>query len=232
MSIWNKILVGLISVAAMGFFYLAGRAFVTEKYSADLAKSKETKIRTVEKANAALRDGVAGDASQPGIRRVEVELHKLLADRRQVWEHCTPKIKLSDDRAAEITVSLAETPHGMTAKTLVYAFEEADVQHGALHGRISRFVRRAATSDACAVLQGNPSRGGSSNPQNRKLSGCFMRQCPKTATKSSPRSVTRRKLMLPADSLEEHLKEAGTVTFVRSGITAFCSMPSVKNTSC
>ena len=50
MSIWNKVLVGLICVASLALFYLAARTLRTHQYWCDLARQHEDKIDQVRNA--------------------------------------------------------------------------------------------------------------------------------------------------------------------------------------
>ena len=57
-------------------------------------------------------------------------MNKLLLDRRRAWFKCDPKVKLNrEDGTAEITVTIDQPdPHGIAENTVLYGFEEADVQ--------------------------------------------------------------------------------------------------------
>lgn len=136
MCIWNKILVGLISVASIVFFYMAARALQTETYWSGTAQKFERRIKQVNKESQELAEGAQ---EQPGIRQIRMDLHKLLLDRRRMWSKCDPKVKLSADGAtAEVTVAVDQTigrgekvqsvPHGIVKGLVVYAFEKADIQ--------------------------------------------------------------------------------------------------------
>ncbi len=57
MSIWNKVLVGLIGVASLVLFYLAARTMKTHQYWRELATKYEQRIEQVDKANQTLVEG-------------------------------------------------------------------------------------------------------------------------------------------------------------------------------
>jgi hypothetical protein len=127
MCIWNKILVGLISVASLVFFYMAARTLQMQKNWEECAQKHQARIDQLNEESKVLLDGVDGDPSKPGLRVVRRELYRLLIDRRRVWEHGDPAIRLGNG-SAEVTVTFA-APHGVTSKKIVlYAFEEADVR--------------------------------------------------------------------------------------------------------
>ncbi len=132
MSIWNKILVGLICLASPFFFYMAARMLkTTERWSGDAARMQK-QIKQLEEENEQLIEGVvkADGTVEPGIRQLRIELHKLLVDRRRAWFKCVPSIKRDPDgRTAEITVTIDKPdPHGIAEKTVLQAFEEADTR--------------------------------------------------------------------------------------------------------
>lgn len=132
MCIWNKVLVGLISVASVVFFYMAARTLQTHKYWAELARKHEQRIEKLQKENHMLAEGEAraDGTTQEGIRQVRTDLHRLLVDRGRVWFQCDPKVKIGrEDGSAEVTAAIEQpAPHGIAPQTVLYAFEEADAQ--------------------------------------------------------------------------------------------------------
>ena len=132
MSIWNKVLVGLICLASPFFFYLAARMLKTTEHWSGTAARMQKQIDRLEKENEQLIEGVvnADGSVEPGIRQLGIELHKLLVDRRRAWFKCVPSIKLGrDDGTAEITVTINKPdPHGIAEKTVLQAFAEADTR--------------------------------------------------------------------------------------------------------
>ena len=126
MSIWNKVLVGLILVASLGFFYLAMRALKTHQYWRTLAAAAEAKIDTLKQENQELRDGKGeGESYEPGIEQLRIQLHKMLIDRGRVWYNCEPEPNPQTGQVA-VTTDLPD-PHGIGDKTILYVFEEAEV---------------------------------------------------------------------------------------------------------
>ena len=134
MCIWNKVLLGLIGVVSVVLFYMAARTLETQKYWRDSARAFEEKIEQTQDDNLLLAEGVdrEGVQKQPGIRQVRLELHKLLLDRRRVWFGCEPKMPIKvgrNDGTAEITLTIDKpASHGIAKRTVLYAFQEADVQ--------------------------------------------------------------------------------------------------------
>ncbi len=128
MSIWNKILVGLIAVASLGFFYLAARTLKTHTYWSGKAAAAEARIEQLKAANKQLMDG---GPLELGIRQLRVDLYKLLVDRRRAWFNCPARVTRLDraDGTAEITVTIDKaSPDRIAQKNVFYAFDDTPVQ--------------------------------------------------------------------------------------------------------
>ena len=96
-----------------------------------------------------MTEGSEGNGGQPelGIRQVRLELHKLLLGRRRVWFGCEPKMPIKigrNDGTAEITLTIEKpAPSGIARKTVLYAFQEADVQKKGAY--LGEFVVKSAS---------------------------------------------------------------------------------------
>lgn len=121
MSIWNKVLAGLIGVASVAMFYMAARTLKTHQYWRESVRKHELKLDRVRKDNVTLLEGN---------RQLRMELNGLLVDRRRAWFQCVPKAKLNrQEGTGEIIVTAEQPdPHGIAVGTVVYVFEEADVR--------------------------------------------------------------------------------------------------------
>ncbi len=126
MCIWNKILVGLICLAAPFLFYMSARMLKTDQnWSGEAARLTED-LKKANTEHEQLMEGVEkpDGTVEPGLRQLRIELHRLLVDRRRAWANCIPSIKLGSD-TAEVTLTIdAPAPHGIADKTVLYAFEE------------------------------------------------------------------------------------------------------------
>ena len=121
MSIWNKILVGLIAVAALVFFYMAARTLKTHQHWHESALKHKDRIDELQKEY---------ETTQVGIRQRRIELNKLLLDRGRVWSNCDPNVRMNEDDGSP-TVSVVIDglgPNGIAKNTILYGFEKADVQ--------------------------------------------------------------------------------------------------------
>ncbi len=127
MSLWNKILLGLIFVASLPYAYLAMRTLKTHQYWRESAQKHEKRLDAVTQENRELIRGAGeGEDYQPGIQQLRLGLHKILIDRGRVWRGCQPKVNAETGQAA-VTTDLPD-PHGITDKMILYVFEQADEQ--------------------------------------------------------------------------------------------------------
>lgn len=133
MSIWNKVLVGLIAVAALGFCYATMRTLKTQQYWRELVEDFKKRIAEVHAQNARLREGQEeeGKLVALGIRQTRLELEKVLLDRGRVWYNCTPEATPLTAQTGEVRVTTdLPDPHGITVNTVLYVFEQQPVEDG------------------------------------------------------------------------------------------------------
>ena len=89
MSIWNKILLVLVFLAALGFFHAATRTLQTYAYWADLANKYEAKLKNINEVNKKLR---LADHQHPlddktiGVEQLRMDLGRVLANRGRIWK--------------------------------------------------------------------------------------------------------------------------------------------------
>ena len=135
MSLWNKILLGLIFVASLPYVYLAMRTLKTHQHWRESAQKHEKRLDDVTQENRELTRGAGdGEDYRPGIQQLRLDLHKTLIDRGRVWRHCQPKVNAGTGQAA-VTIPPPDPhdipeekipPHGITDKMILYVFEQAD----------------------------------------------------------------------------------------------------------
>jgi len=133
MSIWNKVLVGLIAVAALVFWYMSMRTLKTQQYWRELVEDYQNAIEQVEQQNQWLREGREQDGKLlvMGIRQTKLELEKVLLDRGRVWYNCTPEATPQTAQTGEVRVTTdLPDPHGITVDTVLYVFEQTPVEQG------------------------------------------------------------------------------------------------------
>ncbi len=210
MSIWNKVLVGLIGVATLALFYVAARTMKTHQYWRELAVKYEQRIAQLEQANQTLVEGTAAPA-QPGIRQLRLELNKLVVDRGRAWFHCDPAVKVNPEQGtAVITVTINQPdPHGLAEGTVLFGFEEVDAQK---QGRYLGEFRVAKSDEKQKQVVLAPT----SRLNPREIERLSAAKRPWALYETMPRdnheifatqSDDEKKAMLPAASLPEYVKD-------------------------
>jgi len=132
MTIWNKILIGLIFVASLGFFYMSVRTLKTHQYWRDLVRAFEDQIEAAEQERLELLhgNGLEGEGAQMGIEATRSELYRMLIERGRVWYNCAPQ--QADRETGQVSVTTDEPrPHGITDKMILYVFEEEEITENA-----------------------------------------------------------------------------------------------------
>jgi hypothetical protein len=134
MNVWTKVLLGLLFVAAIGFFHAAIRTVKTFQYWSGESSSFERQLTTVRAEIASLRNA---DHARPmddktfGVQQLRFDLGRLLANRGRIWSNCTRKnnVALDSRGRTEVTVSCDDssvTSDKRFDKLLLYAFEDGD----------------------------------------------------------------------------------------------------------
>jgi len=143
MSIWNKILIGLIITFSLVFFYMSARMLKTQKYWSDLAQKHEAAINTLQKED---------DEKVTEIDQIRGELNKLTVDRQRVWYNCDPQVNINrQSGAVTIKVTVDQpNPSGIANKTILYAFEDAPT---AKKGRLLGEFKVTAVADKQITLE-------------------------------------------------------------------------------
>lgn len=142
MSIWNKILLGCIAVAALLLFVLGSRALQAHRV---WRESYNKHIEAIAAEQQKAKDIVEGnsEAGQLGLRRSQLELYKLLIGRGRVWDNIIPmdvrkepdpESSTPQDRV-QITLQ-TEQPDAIEAKTVVYAFQCQPPAEGQESGKV------------------------------------------------------------------------------------------------
>ena len=116
MSIWNKVLLGLILVASIAFFILGARALQTHKYWRDQVAQLEKELADELKNKADMKDEV---------RQLTVGLHEQLIDRGRVWYGCRPQPVPAETGEVSVMTDFPD-PHGIETDTVLWVFDERD----------------------------------------------------------------------------------------------------------
>lgn len=222
MSIWNKVLLGFIFLAALGFWYLSMRTLQTQSYWRGLVEKYEQKVEQTEKENAnleeadvaedddaAIKELVATDESgekiRQGIKWQRRELNKLYLSRGRVWRNCGRQ-QVSPTGGVSVQTD-QPTPNGIAPKTVVQVFEESDVQNG---GRYLGEFKVENAADQQVVLE--PTRKLSAE----EIQAIAQSQSPWTIYEKMPTDSNETfagmdedtlRQLLPESSIEEYLRD-------------------------
>jgi preprotein translocase subunit YajC len=153
MSIWNKILLGLIIVCLLGFFYMSARMLKTQKNWSTLAEQYNKQISEKQKEDKVTEEGgMVGGKFEPGIEQVRADLNKLTVDRQRVWYNCDPQVNINRQTGAvTIKVTIDQpNPSGIANNTNLYAFENAST---AQQGRYLGEFKVTAVADKQITLE-------------------------------------------------------------------------------
>jgi len=200
MSIWNKILIGVIIVTSLVFLYMSARMLKTHKYWRDLVRKLEADIRQEDQA-------INGEL-KPAIDQVRAELNQLITDRHRVWYDCNPTVNINRQTGAvSIKVAVEQpSPHGLAEKTMVYAFEQPGIQQ---KGRFLGEMKVTGVADKEVTLE------PAFKLSPRDADKLARAKRPWTLYDSMPHdnheifaslSEEDKKALLPADSVGEYVK--------------------------
>jgi hypothetical protein len=149
MSIWNKVLVGLIFVASLFFFYYGARALKVQAVWRDNIRQHEAVLGKLNEQIALVQGAKEKvDSAQMNLRKARIELHRLQF-RGRVWGRPFPdptkevvcdvtpqQVDLvKDEKSKQDRVRVAinvpyPTPHQITASMVCYLFDKAGVEQG------------------------------------------------------------------------------------------------------
>ena len=149
MSIWNKVLLGLIFVASLFFFYYGARALKVQAVWRDNIRQHEALLGKLNEQIALVQGAKERvDSAQMNLRKARIELHKLQF-RGRVWGRSLPDAAkdvacdvtrqqvdlVKDEKSKQDTVRVAinvpcPTPLQITPSMVCYLFDKADVEQG------------------------------------------------------------------------------------------------------
>jgi len=144
MSIWNKVLLGLIFVASIAFFVLGARALQTHKYWGEQVLKLETELAEAAKSRREMEDEV---------RQLAVGLHGQLIDRGRVWYGCRPQQVSAETGEVSVMTDFPD-PNGIEAQTVLWVFDEVDCQKGGSY--LGQFTVAAVGGQSNRLLQLKP----------------------------------------------------------------------------
>ncbi|HEY2840560.1 MAG TPA: hypothetical protein VGJ26_15495 [Pirellulales bacterium] len=120
MSIWSKVLVGLILASVLPFFYLSVRLLKTNQAWRTQVNAWEKKVREAEDGNPAAGKLSLHDLAR-AVENEKIALHDVVADRGRVWTGVKPERAFSAAGEGAVIVD-APNPHQIRPKMIVFAF--------------------------------------------------------------------------------------------------------------
>ncbi|HEV3338937.1 MAG TPA: hypothetical protein VG125_01230 [Pirellulales bacterium] len=128
MSIWSKVLLGLIFVVSLGMFYLAVSTLAANRAWREAAKSYDAPLERARKEAAQIEEG--NDSATPPVpspSQLDVKLHDLMVGRGKVWRGC---VRRNADANLQLLVEVpVPDPHLINDKMVLYVFEEGEGGH-------------------------------------------------------------------------------------------------------
>lgn len=126
MSVWNKILLGLIFAGVLVFFHAALRTLKTFDYWSKSADKLQRELKETRREITLLRDGDP-EHKIAGVQQLHFDLDRMLINRGRIWPSCTEKaVQIGKDGRAEVTLSSDEG--SFPDKSMLYLFEEGNDQ--------------------------------------------------------------------------------------------------------
>ncbi len=126
MSIWNKVLVGLVIVVGLAYLFFAATALKARSYWGESSNKHEEALATVAQEKQLLMDGVAAEG-KPGVRQLAQEVHGMVIGRGRVWRGSVPKLVKAETGEATVVTHLP-APHRDALKAQMFVFQEPTAQ--------------------------------------------------------------------------------------------------------
>jgi hypothetical protein len=127
MSIWNKILLGLIGVGALAQCYLTVRMLKTQQYWEWEVATYQKALNDKRKENQKLVEAEKLDNGNLGTRHARLELEKALLGRGRVWHDCMPLLVALDRQTGNVAVNVEQPdPHEIKVNMVLYVMSQAE----------------------------------------------------------------------------------------------------------
>jgi hypothetical protein len=124
MSIWNKVLIGLVIVVGLAYLVFAATALKARSYWGQSIQKHEEALAAIARDKELLMDGVPAE-NKPGVRQLAQEVHRMVIGRGRVWRGTVPKLV----KGEEVTVATQlPAPHAKMEKTQLFVFQDATAQ--------------------------------------------------------------------------------------------------------
>lgn len=214
MSIWNKVLLGLVIFTALVFSYLGMRTLKTHQYWCELTKKIEKKEAEVAAQNELLVEGSPEGAAEPvrGIKQYRAEINNLVSLRGRMWSNCEPKN--ANPQTGQVTVAPDRpAPHLIRDSNVLYVFDENDAAKGGRY--LGKFIVTAVAETTVALAPLEPM-------NERELAQLAKSKGPWVMYEKMPAdnhwamaelSEADKKALLPKDVVGEYLHDGEKATW-------------------
>ncbi len=135
MSIWNKILLGLIFVSSLAFMYMAARTLQTHKTWREAVQDRERRRNELDDSIADALEAVSEQhvIAEMGIAQLQDEMFAVLISRGRVWSNCEPDQINAQTGAVRVKTDFPDEDnlpgrHGIHESTVLHVFEDEDVE--------------------------------------------------------------------------------------------------------
>ncbi len=213
MSIWNKILLGLIGLSALALFYLSVRMLKTQQHWEMKVAQFQKKLLEVRQENQQLVEADKLPNGNKGTRLAKSELEKVLIGRGRVWHDCVPLLVALDRQSGNVAVNVMQPePHAITKNMVLYVMSQADVQQGGRY--VGEFRVLAVAGKKIELTPAEPLDEAEINQLAKSDvggKGWIMYEIMPIDKHETFAGLKREELkaLLPADSLREYEKDGG-----------------------
>lgn len=128
MSIWSRVLVGLIMLTSLVFLYLATKTLAAHRNWQLAVQSYDKPLEKAENDITRLTEGdKTATPPVPSISDLEVKLHGLMTGRGKIWRGCTLRKDKFNPATLEFVMDVPfPDPHQIQDKMVLYLFEERE----------------------------------------------------------------------------------------------------------
>lgn len=128
MSIWSRVLVGLIMLTSLVFLYLATKTLAAHRNWQMAVATYDKPLEAAQKEITRITEGdLAANPPVPSISDLEVKLHGLMTGRGKTWRGCILRKDKLNPATLEFVVEVPfPDPHQIQDKMVLYLFEDRE----------------------------------------------------------------------------------------------------------
>jgi hypothetical protein len=155
--IYQVILAEFVFLAAIAFMYLGARTLATHNSWRKLVKDRDAQLADLERQIKETREGgpvdpTSGKATPPGVRQLRDQLHRLAIDRGGVMYD----VAVDGVKDGSVQLTLKTPDHGLVANTVLFAFDQGNLDEGGRYRGEFKVTTAAENSPAIQVVPNLP----------------------------------------------------------------------------